>query len=121
MWRWIVAQIGRAQVWYIPALKKEWFQNNGYDPDQIMGLCFFCEASKKEIQTSEDLESTLLGTDCERCPAIFIDPDFDCALEEYNYFDKPKSFLAKLERMYKKWNKLDPKPVFVSIDQALED
>jgi hypothetical protein len=103
MWRWIVAQNPQTTRFLnnVIQLKREWLKKENYKKGTILGNCFFCHSAGYLTTDPENL-----AADCSKCPAVAIDPEFDCALREYNYLYKPKSFLAKLERLDKKRRKL---------------
>jgi len=83
MWRWIVRQPCPREV---DALKIEWLEKNGFD--SIRAGCFFCEFTEKDKA-------------CSRCPGVKIDRYFKCWNEDYEWEEKPATFLRKITELNK--------------------
>jgi len=92
MWEWIVERIEAGDERDIEKLKEAWLKEHGY---KLYLDCFFCDYMKRNRDGS-----------CSPCPAVTIDPDFDCMSIVYDYYENPVKFLAKLHRMHKKFLKM---------------
>lgn len=88
MWKWIVENLDDTNC--VEELKVQWLDKNGYD--DLRHECFFCEVAGRCGYGS---------TNCNKCPARDVDPDFNCCFTEYDYELYPKAFYAKLVELDK--------------------
>ncbi len=89
-WKWMIAQLKKGSKAKVETLKKRWFRL--YKPNDIGKIqhnCYFCEYDKQR----ED--------NCLNCPAVLIDPDFHCRVDEYDYKYEPYAFYAELQALHK--------------------
>ena len=84
-WKWIAQQKMKGDIVHI--LKVQWLEDNGYCTDDVRYHCFFCEYTNKR------------GRRCDLCPGRKIDPGFECRNSDYDYFDEPILFYAKLKKL----------------------
>ena len=91
MWKWIDSQVaesyGDDDDSPVESLKEEWLEDYGYDPSEINFMCFFCNMAGNSHSGASECE--------DKCPAVAIDPDFDCCMEDddgYNFEMYPKAF-----------------------------
>jgi len=75
----------------IIVLKGNWMERKGFE--DILNDCFFCHYAGQDEYG---------GADCTNCPAILVDPGFDCKNSNYYYRDKPDLFLAKIVELNKR-------------------
>jgi len=85
MWRW-VKKMQRETGRYVIDLKSEWCGERGLA--NLENHCFFCDYAKDERGVSI----------CKRCPAILIDPHFNCCDPEYSYH-RVNDFYAKISEL----------------------
>lgn len=88
MYKWIAARwllTGTSVV----ELKKRWLKAHGYKTTDLQGNCFFCECDKRRTG------------DCQSCPAVLIDADFDCYKDAYVWSKKPVEFYLEIVRLDK--------------------
>jgi len=68
---------------------------NGFE--EVWNDCFFCQFAKDEYDKPETS-----GFMCDYCPAVQIDPKFDCVTSDYSYLTNPKEFRRKISQLNKK-------------------
>lgn len=85
MWKWIAEQKGVNTV----LLKIRWLGEHGFEG--IECGCFFCDYADGQA-----------GVDCEKCPAVMIDPNFSCDKPKYHYRKKRIAFYEKLVALNEK-------------------
>lgn len=85
MWKWIAeAELGNPGKYHVESYKEMWLQENfgGRTPT---ANCFFCDYTDHRHDDC-----------CLTCPAVLIDPLFDCDDDLYSYLIKPVAFYNKL-------------------------
>ena len=92
MWKWITEQIKKdVELDNVCELKERWLEEHGYEEDEILEGCFFCEYTKGHKRIcSED------------CPGAKVDKGFGCTEVEYAYDDEPIAFYEKLLSLNRK-------------------
>jgi len=81
-WKWIIGELDKGDEGGIRTLERVWCEKHKYE--KICSDCFFCEYNNGR-------------SGCAFCPAKIIDKNFNCCcVGEYNFFDNPRAFYAKL-------------------------
>ena len=75
--------------------KSAWMVENGFE--DIRNDCFFCQYAQDEYLKPENS-----GFMCDFCPAVLVDPKFDCTISGYNYRTNSKEFRRRLHQLNKK-------------------
>ena len=85
MWKWISKRKGN--VW---VLKSRWMKENGYR--SIAGNCFFCQY--------HNIYGKEKGGECNGCPGVKVDKQFDCYATAYSFEHHPKEFYQEILKLY---------------------
>lgn len=97
MWKWIIKEFPKLPdpfhekdiIETINDLKDEWCVKNGFE-GKVDNSCFFCEYGCQHAPNV-----------CGHCPAVKIDPEFDCMNTYYDYSKYPVAFYKKLKQLNK--------------------
>jgi len=92
-WKWIAKQRTlhpRANVW---VLKEQWLEDHNIEGLERYANCFFCRFAERGVNNDFS---------CRRCPAVKVDPDFNCRLDRIHYSRHPRLFYKELVRLNKK-------------------
>lgn len=72
--------------------KFHWLEAENYEECTIKHGCFFCEQAER---TNHKHAS------CHTCPAVLVDPTFNCMCEDYDYSYYDGKFVTKLKELNK--------------------
>lgn len=75
--------------------KASWMKENGFVG--VLNDCFFCQFAHDEYSKVENS-----GFMCDFCPAVQVDPKFDCIHQDYHYLTRPKEFKYRVKQLNKK-------------------
>ncbi len=95
MWRWIKQQVQDGNRDCVRYLKHKWMENNWDGDSDIISNCFFCHYN----QNHEDYVEIDGKGNCDYCPGVDVDKDFDCEYADVNYTHNPVAFWELSEKL----------------------
>lgn len=104
LWRWVAKKWKEDNILNVDDLKREWMQAHGFEEDEIMNDCFFCQYCETH---STEVKGYCNG--CSTCPAVRVDREFFCMGTDYAFDKDPVAFYNKLRSLNRKRKSNDKK------------
>jgi hypothetical protein len=83
----------------VSSVKEKWLEMKGFDPDDIVSGCFFCDWAKRKGQSSFFPDRR---GGCKKCPGVKVSEKFACQLKGTTWHKDPVKFYQLLVKLDKK-------------------